>query len=315
LRRNASDERFSEACQEVEMADAVQQSMARAEVLLEALPYIRRFYNKTIVIKYGGHAMVDETLKNEFARDIVMMKYIGINPVVVHGGGPQIGSFLKKLGKHSTFVQGMRVTDEETMDIVEMVLVGKVNKEIVGLINQNGGRAVGMSGKDGRLIQAEKYLLSAEKAKDTPPEIIDLGLVGKVRNIDGALISALVKDGFIPVIAPTGAGEAGETYNINADVVAGAVAAALKAEKLVLLTDVPGVLDADKKLINTMNNVRAEAMIADRTIDGGMFPKVKCCLKALRGGVRKTHIVDGRLRHAVLLEMFTDSGIGTEIVS
>jgi acetylglutamate kinase len=297
------------------VVDQVQQSMARADVLLEALPYIRRFYNKTIVIKYGGHAMVDDALKNAFARDIVMMKYIGINPVVVHGGGPQIGSFLKKLGKDSTFIQGMRVTDEETMDIVEMVLVGKVNKEIVGLINHHGGRAVGLSGKDGGLIRADKYLLSAEKAKDTPPEIIDLGLVGKVREIDGALISALVKDGFIPVIAPTGAGEGGETYNINADIVAGAVASALKAEKLVLLTDVAGVLDAEKKLVNTMNDRAARQMIETGVIEGGMFPKVKCCLKALRGGVRKTHIVDGRLRHAILLEMFTDSGIGTEIVA
>jgi len=289
--------------------------MARAEVLLEALPYIRRFYNKTIVIKYGGHAMVDDALKTAFARDIVMMKYIGINPVVVHGGGPQIGTFLKKLGKDSTFIQGMRVTDEETMDIVEMVLVGKVNKEIVGLINHQGGRAVGLSGKDGGLIRAEKYLLSAEKAKDTPPEIIDLGLVGKVREIDGALISALVKDGFIPVIAPTGAGEGGETYNINADIVAGAVASAVKAEKLVLLTDVAGVLDGEKKLVNTMNDRAARQMIETGVIEGGMFPKVKCCLKALRGGVHKTHIVDGRLRHAILLEMFTDSGIGTEIVA
>ncbi|HAR99278.1 MAG TPA: acetylglutamate kinase [Syntrophus sp. (in: bacteria)] len=289
--------------------------MARADVLLEALPYIRRFYNKTIVIKYGGHAMVDDALKNAFARDIVMMKYIGINPVVVHGGGPQIGTFLKKLGKDSTFIQGMRVTDEETMDIVEMVLVGKVNKEIVGLINHHGGRAVGLSGKDGGLIRADKYLLSAEKAKDTPPEIIDLGLVGKVREIDGALISALVKDGFIPVIAPTGAGESGETYNINADIVAGAVASALKAEKLVLLTDVAGVLDGEKKLVNTMNDRAARQMIETGVIEGGMFPKVKCCLKALRGGVHKTHIVDGRLRHAILLEMFTDSGIGTEIVA
>jgi len=289
--------------------------MARAEVLLEALPYIRRFYNKTIVIKYGGHAMVDDALKTAFARDIVMMKYIGINPEVVHGGGPQIGTFLKKLGKDSTFIQGMRVTDEETMDIVEMVLVGKVNKEIVGLINHQGGRAVGLSGKDGGLIRAEKYLLSAEKAKDTPPEIIDLGLVGKVREIDGALISALVKDGFIPVIAPTGAGEGGETYNINADIVAGAVASAVKAEKLVLLTDVAGVLDGEKKLVNTMNDRAARQMIETGVIEGGMFPKVKCCLKALRGGVHKTHIVDGRLRHAILLEMFTDSGIGTEIVA
>jgi acetylglutamate kinase len=292
----------------------IKKSMERADILIEALPYIRRFYNKIIVIKYGGHAMVDDELKDMFARDVLMMKYVGIHPVVVHGGGPQIGGYLKKLGKESQFIQGMRVTDQETMDIVEMVLVGKVNKEIVGLINQHGGKAVGLSGKDGSLIRAEKYLLSAEKAKDTPPEIIDLGLVGKVKEINASLIASLVKDGFIPVIAPTGLGDQGETYNINADIVAGAVAAALKAEKLVLLTDVEGVLDSEKKLINTMSNAEALAMINDRVIQGGMFPKVKCCLKALRGGVRKSHIIDGRLKHAILLEMFTDSGIGTEIV-
>jgi acetylglutamate kinase len=294
--------------------DSVKKSMERADILIEALPYIRRFYNKIIVIKYGGHAMVDDELKDMFARDVLMMKYVGIHPVVVHGGGPQIGGYLKKLGKESRFIQGMRVTDQETMDIVEMVLVGKVNKEIVGLINQHGGKAVGLSGKDGSLIRAEKYLLSAEKAKDTPPEIIDLGLVGKVKEINASLIASLVKDGFIPVIAPTGHGDQGETYNINADIVAGAVAAALKAEKLVLLTDVEGVFDSEKKLINTMSNAEALAMINDKVIHGGMFPKVKCCLKALRGGVRKSHIIDGRLKHAILLEMFTDSGIGTEII-
>jgi acetylglutamate kinase len=289
-------------------------AMERANILLEALPYIQRFYNKTIVIKYGGHAMVDEELKIHFARDMVMMKYIGINPVVIHGGGPQIGSYLKKLGKDSKFIQGMRVTDEETMDIVEMVLVGKVNKEIVGLINHHGGRAVGLSGKDGSLIRAEKYYLSEEKAKDTPPEIIDIGLVGKVVGINTDLIVSLVKDGFIPVIAPTGAGDKGETYNINADIVAGEVAAALKAEKLVLLTDVEGVFDQDKNLVHTMDNQKALHMIEVGTIDGGMFPKVKCCLKSLRMGVKKAHIIDGRLQHAVLLEIFTDRGIGTEIV-
>ena len=294
--------------------DTVKKSMERADILLEALPYIRRFYNKVIVIKYGGHAMIDNELKDMFARDLVMMKYVGIHPVVVHGGGPQIGGYLKKLGKESHFIQGMRVTDEETMDIVEMVLVGKVNKEVVGLINKHGGKAVGLSGKDGSLIMAEKYFLSAEKAKDTPPEIIDIGLVGKVREINGRLIESLLKDGFIPVIAPTGAGENGETFNINADIVAGAVAAALKAEKLVLLTDVAGVLDEEKALINAMNNERALDMIASGVIEGGMFPKVKCCLKALRGGVGKAHIIDGRLKHAILLEMFTDRGIGTEIV-
>jgi acetylglutamate kinase len=294
--------------------DNVEKSIERAEILLEALPYIRRFYNKTIVIKYGGHAMVDEDLKNQFARDVVMMKYIGIHPVVVHGGGPQIGDFLKKLGKDSTFVQGMRVTDEETMDIVEMVLVGKVNKEIVGLINQHGGKAVGLSGKDGNLIRAEKYYLSEEKVKNTPPEIIDIGLVGKVKSINSQLIISLTQNNSIPVIAPTGTGDNGETYNINADIVAGEVAAALQAEKLLLLTDVPGVLGKNKKLINTMTNKEALKLIDNGTVEGGMFPKIKCCLKALKGGVKKAHIIDGRLKHAVLLEVFTDKGIGTEIV-
>ncbi|MBU4120135.1 MAG: acetylglutamate kinase [Proteobacteria bacterium] len=294
--------------------DDVKKSVERADILLEALPYIRRFYGKTIVIKYGGHAMADEELKENFARDVVMMKYIGINPVVVHGGGPQIGSFLKKLGKDSKFVQGMRVTDEETMDIVEMVLVGKVNKEIVGLINRHGGKAVGLSGKDANLIRAEKYYLSEEKVKDTPPEIIDIGLVGRVTEINAALIASLTANGVIPVIAPTGVGEHGETYNINADLVAGAVAAALMAEKLILLTDVPGVLDRNRELIHTMDDRTTKRMIEEGTIEGGMFPKVKCCLKALKGGVKKAHIVDGRLKHTILLEMFTDQGIGTEIV-
>ena len=292
----------------------IQSSMERADILLEALPYIRRFYNKTIVIKYGGHAMIDEDLKDKFARDVVMMKYIGMHPVVVHGGGPQIGSLLKKLGKESRFVQGMRVTDEETMNIVEMVLVGMVNKEIVGLINRHGGKAVGLSGKDGNLIEAEKYYLNDEKAKNTPSEIIDIGLVGKVKAVNAELIASLGQNNFIPVIAPTGMGEKGETYNINADIVAGEVAAALKAEKLLLLTDVPGVLDSGKNLINTMTREDAQNLIDQGTVEGGMFPKVKCCLKALRGGVKKAHIVDGRLKHAILLEVFTDKGIGTEIV-
>jgi len=296
------------------MAEVTLGAQERAEILLEALPYIRRFYNKTIVVKYGGHAMVDDELKRLFAMDIVMMKYIGINPVVVHGGGPQIGAVLKKLGKESQFIQGMRVTDEETMSIVEMVLAGSVNKEIVGLINRNGGKAVGLSGKDGNLTRAEKYYLNEEKQKDMPTEIIDVGLVGKVREINAELVLSLVKNGFIPVIAPTGMGDRGETYNINADIVAGEVAAALKAEKLVLLTDVEGVWDRDRQLINTMDNRRALQMIDDGTIAGGMFPKVKCCLKALRGGVGKAHIIDGRKKHAMLLEVFTDQGIGTEIV-
>jgi len=289
-------------------------SMERAEILLESLPYIRRFYNKTIVIKYGGHAMVDDELKDKFAQDVVMMKYIGINPVVVHGGGPQIGNFLNKLGKESKFVQGMRITDKETMDIVEMVLVGKVNKEIVGLINRHGGNAAGLSGKDGNLIVAEKYLLSEDKVKYTPSEIIDIGLVGKVKAINSQVILSLTQNGFIPIIAPTGIGDAGETYNINADIVAGEIAAALQAEKLLLLTDVQGVMDKDKQLINTMNGKKALKLIDDGIVEGGMFPKVKCCLKALKAGVKKAHIIDGRLKHAVLLEIFTDKGIGTEIV-
>jgi acetylglutamate kinase len=258
--------------------------------------------------------MVDEDLKDNFARDVLLMKYIGINPVVVHGGGPQIGSVLKKLGKESQFIQGMRVTDEETMDIVEMVLVGKVNKEIVGLINRHGGRAVGLSGKDANLIRAEKYYLSADKVKDTPSEIIDIGLVGKVKEVNAAILNTLMADGMIPVIAPTGIGENGETYNINADLVAGAVATALGAEKLILLTDVPGVLDSEKRLIQTMDDLMAMRMIGNGTISGGMYPKIKCCLKALHTGVNKAHILDGRVKHTILLEMFTDQGIGTEIV-
>jgi len=295
-------------------SDNLKKSMEKADILLEVLPYIKRFYDKTIVIKYGGHAMGDDDLKEMFAMNVVMMKYIGINPVIVHGGGPQIGTFLKKLGKDSKFVRGMRVTDEETMDIVEMVLAGKVNKEIVGLINSHGGKAVGLSGKDGNIIEAEKYILSTEKAKDIPPEIIDIGMVGRVRKINSGLIESLILDGFIPVIAPTGAGDGGETYNINADVVAGEVAAALGAEKLILLTDVEGILDEKGRLINSINNIEAKELIEDGTINGGMYPKVKCCIKALRNGVGKTHIIDGRLDHAVLLEIFTDSGIGTEVV-
>ncbi len=287
----------------------------RAEMLLEALPYIRRFFNRTVVIKYGGHAMVDEDLKDNFARDVVMMKYIGINPVVIHGGGPQISRVLNRLGKESKFIQGMRVTDRETMDIVEMVLVGKVNKEIVGLINKHGGQAVGLSGKDGNLTQADQYFLSSEKVKDIPPEIIDIGLVGKVRAINASLIESLMADGFIPVIAPTGVGANGETYNINADLVAGEIASALGAEKLLILTDVPGVLDAAGELIPAMDASKARELIEAEVIRGGMFPKVKCCLKALKGGVKKAHIVDGRVRHTILLEMFTHEGIGTEIVS
>lgn len=294
--------------------DNVKKSMERAAILLEALPYIRRFYDKTVVIKYGGHAMVDETLKGMFAMDIVMMKYVGINPVVVHGGGPQIGNVLKKIGKDSKFIHGMRVTDKETMDVVEMVLAGNVNKEIIGLINHHGGNAVGLTGKDGNLIQAEKYVLNEDKAKDTPPEIMDLGLVGKVKKLNTDLIESLTNDGFIPVIAPIGVGDRGETYNINADIVAGEIAAALQAEKLVLLTDVKGVLDKEGQLINTISGDEVKRLIDVGAIEGGMYPKVKCCLKALGGGTKKAHIIDGRLKHSILLEIFTDEGIGTEII-
>ena len=286
----------------------------KADILLEVLPYIRRFYGKIVVIKYGGHAMVDEDLKNKFAMDVLLLKYIGVNPVVVHGGGPQIGDYLKKMGKDSKFIRGMRVTDRETMDIVEMVLAGKVNKEIVGLINHHGGKAVGLSGKDGNLIRAEKYYLSEEKAKDSPPEIIDIGLVGKVKELNADLILSLAASGFIPVIAPTGVGDQGETYNINADIVAGEIAAALRAEKLVLLTDVAGVLDKGGTLIPSIKGDAVADLIDDGTIGGGMYPKIKCCLKALKGGVEKAHIVDGRSSHTILLEIFTDKGIGTEVV-
>jgi len=286
----------------------------KADILLEVLPYIRRFYGKIVVIKYGGHAMVDEDLKNKFAMDVLLLKYIGVNPVVVHGGGPQIGDYLKKMGKDSKFIRGMRVTDRETMDIVEMVLAGKVNKEIVGLINHHGGKAVGLSGKDGNLIRAEKYYLSEEKAKDSPPEIIDIGLVGKVKELNADLILSLAASGFIPVIAPTGVGDQGETYNINADIVAGEIAAALRAEKLVLLTDVAGVLNKKGELIPSIKGDAVAGLIDDGTIGGGMYPKIKCCLKALKGGVGKAHIVDGRSSHTILLEIFTDKGIGTEVV-
>jgi acetylglutamate kinase len=286
----------------------------KATVLIEALPYIRRFYQKNIVIKYGGHAMVDERLKRSFALDIVLLKYIGLNPVVVHGGGPQIGRTLDRLGKKSEFRQGMRVTDAETMDVVEMVLVGKVNKEIVALINQHGGQAVGLSGKDGRLIEASKLQLYKDQGEDKPPELIDIGMVGEVRAVHPEIIQTLEASRFIPIIAPVGVGEQGETYNINADLVAGAVAAALKASKLMLLTDVPGVLDGDGKLVSSMNVERTAELIGKGMIKGGMLPKVRCALDALSAGVEKAHIIDGRVEHALLLEIFMDTGIGTEIV-
>jgi len=285
----------------------------KAKVLIEALPYIRRFYGKTIVIKYGGSTMEEERLKRSFALDVVLLKYIGLNPVVVHGGGPQIGEMLAKIGKKSQFIEGMRVTDGETMDVVEMVLVGKVNKEIVNLINQQGGKAVGLSGKDGRLIIAKKLKLAKSRGKDEAPEIIDIGMVGEVKAIHPGVIEALEKENFIPVIAPVGVGEEGETYNINADLVAGKVAAALKAEKLILLTDVEGVMDEKRQLIPTLDAKQAERLIAQKVVSSGMIPKVNCCLNALEEGVTKTHIIDGRVEHAILLEIFTDVGIGTQI--
>ncbi len=287
----------------------------KADILLEALPYLREFAGKTIVIKYGGAAMVQDELKASFARDIVLMKFIGIDPVIVHGGGPQINKTLERMGVQSRFVEGHRVTDEETVNVVEMVLVGKVNKEIVALINGAGGRAVGLSGKDGRLIEAEKKLITKPGAAENRPEIIDIGLVGKVTKVNTEVLETLDRGNFIPVIAPVGAGVNGETYNINADTVAGEVAAALKAEKLVLLTDTNGVWDADKKLIPSMNEKKIRELIASGVIAGGMLPKVDCCLKAIAGGVKKTHIIDGRVVHSVLLEIFTSQGVGTQITA
>lgn len=286
----------------------------RAKILIEALPYIQRFNRATIVVKYGGHAMVDEDLKQDFALDIILMKYVGMNPVVIHGGGPQIGDFLKRLSIESEFVDGMRVTDKQTMDVVEMVLVGKVNKEIVSLINRNGGKAAGLSGKDGQLITASKLKYRKNSENNQPPEIIDMGMVGEVVSVDTRILTSLIESDFIPVIAPVGSGKEGETYNINADWVASHIAHALNARKLILLTDTQGVLDQDGKLFSTLNMEKVHQLIDDGTIKGGMIPKVNCCMKALDGGVKKAHIIDGRQKHAMLLEIFTKGGIGTEIV-
>lgn len=286
--------------------------IAKAETLLEALPYLRRFSGKTVVIKYGGHAMIDNALKASFARDVVLLKFIGIDPVVVHGGGPQIGELLTRLGIESHFVGGMRVTDQRTMDVVEMVLVGKVNKEIVALINAHGGRAVGLSGKDDSFIRADKMTVRVP-GQESAGEV-DVGLVGRIRAINPALVETLDRSDFIPVIAPVGVGDHGETYNINADLVAGEVAEALHAEKLILLTDVEGIRGADGKVIRTVDVAAAERLKEEGVIAAGMIPKVDCCIKALRGGVGKTHIIDGRMLHAVLLEIFTDEGVGTEVV-
>ena len=285
----------------------------KARILLEAMPYIREFYGRTVVIKYGGHAMIDQALKKSFALNVILLKYIGINPVIVHGGGPQIGRMLEQLGIACQFRQGLRVTDQATMDVVEMVLVGKVNKEIVNLVNLNGGRAVGLSGKDGQTIMARKLEMVIDR-KDAPPEIIDLGKVGEVLNINTGLIKAVQDQGFIPIIAPVGVDELGETYNINADFVAAAVASALKAQKLILLTDVSGVKAKSGEVISTLTRREAVGIIESGAASGGMIPKLKCCLEAIEEGVQKAHIIDGRVENSIVLEIFTKGGIGTEVV-
>lgn len=280
---------------------------------MEALPYIRKFYGKTIVIKYGGSAMADGRLKESFARDIVMMDYIGMNPIIVHGGGPQIGAVLKKMGIESKFHNGLRITDDATMDVVEMVLAGDINKEIVSLINRSGGKAVGLSGKDGGLIKAKKLPPEKVTFDRNTPEVIDLGRVGNVTEVDPAVLMTLDQGKFIPVIAPMGVDESGQALNINADFVAGAIASALKAEKLVLLTDVEGVKDREGNLTSTLTADQAKKWIEEGVIAGGMIPKIKCALKSLLAGVKTAHIIDGRVEHAVLLEIFTDKGVGTVI--
>jgi acetylglutamate kinase len=286
--------------------------ITKAEILTEALPYIRNFFGKTFVIKYGGAAQVQDDLKESFAKDVVMLNFIGIRTAIVHGGGPKISVTMEKMGKKPTFVQGQRVTDKETMDIVEMVLGGLINKEIVSLINSHGGKAVGLSGKDGGLIKAKKKLI--KKSSETgSEEIIDIGLVGEVTHVEPHVVRSLEKEGFIPVISPVGVGPKGETLNINADYVAASVASALRAEKLILLTDVPGIIDKGSRTISTLKSNRIKKLIHDGTISGGMLPKVQACLKAIEGGVAKTHIIDGRIPHCLLLEIFTKEGIGTEI--
>jgi len=295
-----------------DMPADVKKGADQARMIIEMLPYIREFAGQTVVIKYGGNAMIDENLKQSFARSVVLLKYVGVNPIIVHGGGPQIGKMLKALNIESHFRQGLRVTDDATMDVVEMVLVGKVNKEIVNLINLAGGRAVGLSGKDGMLIRAEKKELAVNRA-DAPPEIIDLGMVGEVTAIETSVLNSLMGIGVIPVIAPVGVDDAGHTYNINADSVAGAVAGAMRAKRLHLLTDVPGVLDRDKKLIRSMTSTQAFQAIEGGVVVGGMIPKLQCVLEAIMAGVEKVHIIDGRVENCVLLELFTACGIGTEI--
>ncbi|MDF2953297.1 MAG: N-acetylglutamate kinase [Thermodesulfobacterium sp.] len=286
----------------------------KAQILISALPYFRDFYKKIIVIKYGGHAMVDESLKSAFAQDIVLMKYVGIRPVIVHGGGPQINNVMKKMGLKPVFVEGQRVTDEETMNVVEMVLVGTVNKGIVSLINKAGGKAVGLSGRDGNLILAEKMTIYKYSGEDRPPEIIDIGRVGKVKKINPEILYTIIENDFIPVIAPVGVGPDGEAYNINADLVAGALAGALSAEKLIYLSDVEGVKDEKGGLISTLYVDEIEGLIEKGIAKGGMIPKLKSARKALLSGVKKTHIIDGRIAHSLIIELFTDEGLGTQIL-
>ncbi|MFA5530495.1 MAG: acetylglutamate kinase [Thiohalomonadaceae bacterium] len=287
-------------------------AVTNARILSEALPYIRRFYGKTIVIKYGGNAMNDAA-DVSFARDVVLMKLVGMNPVVVHGGGPQIGDLLKRLGKESRFVDGMRVTDAETMDVVQMVLGGLVNKQIVSLLNRHGGKAVGLTGKDADLIRARKLTFKRNAPEMNAPEIIDIGHVGEVESVDGTVVDMLVQGDFIPVIAPVGVGPDGESYNINADVVAGKVAEALKAEKLMLLTNTAGLLDKQGQVLTGLTAAQVDGLIGDGTIYGGMLPKIRCAVEAVNNGVQSAHIIDGRVEHALLLEIFTDEGVGSLI--
>lgn len=290
-------------------------AMNIANVLTEALPYIQRFTGKTIVIKFGGNAMVDEDLQNSFARDIVLMKLVGMNPIVVHGGGPQIGELLQKLDIKSEFINGMRVTDSATMDVVEMVLGGTVNKQIVSLINRNGGQAIGITGKDGQLIRARKLSFTRKSPEMLEPEIIDIGHVGEVSSVNTSVIDMLINSDFIPVIAPIGVGEDGASYNINADLVAGKIAEVLRAEKLMLLTNVAGLQDKQGKVLTGLTTAQVDELIADGTIYGGMLPKIDCALDAVKCGVNSAHIIDGRVEHAVLLEIFTDAGVGTLITN
>jgi len=288
--------------------------LEKAKILISALPYFRDFYGKVMVIKYGGHAMVDEELKLAFAKDIVLMKYVGIKPVIVHGGGPHISRMMERLGLKPVFIEGQRVTDEETMNVVEMVLVGTVNKQIVSLINQVGGRAVGLSGRDGDLIQVEKMTIYKYTGEDRPPEIIDIGRVGKVKKVNPEVLFTLFERDFIPVIAPVGVGEDGQAYNVNADLVAGALAGALQAEKLIYLTDVEGVKAAEGKLISTLKVSEVEELISSGVARGGMIPKLKSARKAISQGVKKVHIIDGRVPHSLIIELFTDEGLGTQIL-